>query len=286
MPEPIDIEPIPSPIPSGINTGSAEPEGVTAAPSIFFVDQDDAPVPGTQLNEPLPRAWSEGGVIEAAKRAIVMGVRDAFEQSTMGSVMGTGEKFNVDIEYPTDITEFPGVWVQFQISKLTRAGIGMETWVQTDGNWSAIVQWIFEGSITLACAALSSKDRDRLADTVIAQLAFSRPPNPVITNPAKDAKQFRGLITSLNNNPYIAITLNNDMINGGGQTVSGGTPWAQNILLYEDNYTVTCQGQFNMEFDYDGVYSLRAIDVIPTISATGQVLDPTPWLGTRPEPMM
>jgi hypothetical protein len=280
--EPIDIEPIPSPIPDGVNTGSAEPDGVTAAPSIFFIDQD-SPDPGTQLNEPLPRAWTDGGVIEAAKRAIVAGVRDAFEESTMGSIVG--QKFNVDIEYPTEITDFPGVWVQFQISKLVRAGLGMETWVQdNDGNWSAIVQWIFEGSITLACAALSSKDRDRLADTVIAQLAFSRPPNPVITNPSTDAKQFRGLITSLNENPYIAITLNNDMINGGGQTVSGGTPWAQNILLYEDNYTVTCQGQLNIEHSFDGVYSLRAIDVIPTISATGQALNDTVWLGTRPQP--
>ena len=51
------------------------------------------------------------------------------------------------------------------------------------------------------------------------------------------------------------MTVNTDVIQSGGETVTGGTPWAQNILLYENNFSLTCHGQFNLRFSHDGVYS-------------------------------
>jgi len=238
-------------------------EPLTYGPDMFFSDVT-LPDPTTVLNEPLPRAWSQGGMIEAVKRAVITGLRESFGNTSLGA----GEnKFYIDIEYPTDPTSYPGIWVQFSIASLTRAGLAMETWTKdANDNWGAIQEWSFNGNISLTIAALTSKDRDRLADTVIAQLAFARPPDLVIYNPRTNANQMRGLITALDQNPYVSMTVNTDQINSGGQTVTSGTPWAQNILLYEDTYSVGCHGQFNLRFSYDGVYSLAEVRHRPVLT--------------------
>jgi len=233
------------------------------------------PDPTITLNEPPPRAWTQGGIIESVKQAVVTGVRNSFRKTTIGSSPGEGEAFHVDIEYPTEEEQYPGIWVQFAIEHLSRAGVAMETWIKDDqGEWGPIEEWNFEGRITLTIAALTSKDRDRLADTVISQLAFSRPSDLVLRNPKRDAKEHKGLLTVLDENPYVSMTLNTDTINSGGQTVTNGVPWAPNILLYEDNYSVACHGQFNMRFRFDGIYELTMIRVLPQIGAMGLELDP------------
>lgn len=249
-------------------------------PDMFAMDLT-LPDPATVLNEPLPRAWSQGGMIESVKRAVVTGLRDAFAQSSLGSV--DGSQFHIDIEYPVDTTKYPGIWVQFAILTLNRAGLSMGTWTKDDnGTWGEIQEWTFTGRITLTIAALSSKDRDRLADTVLAQLAFARPPDLVIRDPYQDAKQMRGLITALDENPYVSMTLNTDQINSGGQTATGGVPWAPNVMLYEDNLSVTCQGQFNMRFGFDGVYELAEVRPVPEILAKNVAYNPVQWRGVPP----
>lgn len=245
----------------------------------MFASDLELPDPATVLNEPLPRAWSEGGMIEAVKRCVVTGLREAFGTS---SISGAGdEQFYIDIEYPTDETKYPGIWVQFAIEKLTSAGLSMETWTKDDrGEWGSIHERQFDGRITLTIAATSSKDRDRLADAVIAQLSFSRPPDLVIRDRTKDAKQMKGLITALDENPYVFMTLDTDIINSGGQTVTSGTPWAQNILLYEDNYSVGCHGQFNIRFNFDGVYELVEIRPRYEIMEDHTPYNPVQWRDT------
>lgn len=237
----------------------------TYGPDMFAMDQPYVD-PQTILNEPLPRAWSQGGIIESVKRAVVTGVRDGFAAGALNNNPDQDESYYIDIEYPTDVTKYPGLWVQFSIEQLTRTGLAMATWTKgEDGVWGEIQTWSFNGRITLTIAALSAKDRDRLADAVIAQLAFSRPPDMVLRNPAVDAQQFKGLLTSLDDNPYVSVTLNTDQVNSGGQSTSSGVPWASNVLLYEDSYSVGCHGQFNMRFRYDGVYELSRVDYQPTM---------------------
>lgn len=251
----------------------------TYGPDMFYSDIE-VPDPATVLNEPLPRAWSQGGMIEAVKRTVVTGLRQAFGNSSLSGANDVN--FPIDIEYPTDATTYPAIWVQFAIDDLNRAGIGMETWTKEDGQWGPIHEWMFTGRITLTIAATTSKERDRLADTVIAQLAFSRPPDLVIRDPARDAQQMKGLITALDSNPYVAMTLNTDQITSGGQTVTSGTPWAQNMLLYEDNYTVACQGQFNIRFRFDGIYELVEVRPNPSLMGGNVPYNPVQWLGNPP----
>ena len=255
-----------------------DPTPPTYGPDMFASDLT-LPDPATVLNEPLPRAWSAGGLIEAVKRCVIMGLRESFNNSSLG---GTDTEYYIDIEYPTDVNKYPGIWVQFAIEQLSRAGLAMETWTKDERGWGPIQEWSFNGRITLTIAARSSKDRDRLADTVIAELAFARPPDLVLYNPATNANQRRGLITALDENPYVSMTLNTDVVNSGGQTVTTGTPWAQNVLLYEDNYSVGCHGQFNIRFSFDGVYELAEIRTRPTIMADNVEYFPEQWRGRMP----
>jgi hypothetical protein len=245
-------------------------------PDMFFSDIT-VPDPATVLNEPLPRAWAEGGMIEAVKRTVITGLRENFNNSSMNA---PDQEYYISIEYPTKPTQYPGIWVQFGIDNLKRAGLGMGTWTKDDnGNWGEIQEWMFDGRIILTIAAETSKDRDRLADTVLAQLAFARPPDLVIRDSRKDAQQLKGLITAIENNPYVSMTLNTDQIAPGGQTTTSGTPWAPNVLLYEDNYSITCQGQFNLRFAFDGVYELTEIRPVPTLMADNVPYNPVQWRG-------
>jgi hypothetical protein len=265
--------------PNNINVNTEPLDPATLGPDMFFSDVT-VPDPTTQLNAPLPRAWSEGGIIEAVKRSVITGLREAFTGSAVDAVPG---KFYIDIEYPLDRQSLPGIWVQFSIDNLQRGGLNMGTWTKdTDGNWGEIRTWIFNGKITLTCAALSSKDRDRLSDTIIAQLSFARPPDLVIRDAGKDAQQFRALITALNDNPFVSMTLNTDQVLSGGQTVTNAVPWASNELLYEDNYSIGCHGQFNIRYNFDGVFELAEIDYSPTLMAEGVAYNPIQWRGKPP----
>ena len=255
-----------------------DPEPVYG-PDMFYSDIE-VPDPATVVNEPLPRAWSQGGFIEAVKRNVTEGLRSAFGNTSLGAA--NDDAFPIEIEYPTDPTKYPAIWVQFAIESLNRAGIGMETWTKENDQWGPIHEWMFTGRITLTIAALTSKDRDRLADAVIAQLAFARPPDLVLRDPNRDTRQMKGLIAALDANPYVAMTLNTDQIASGGQTVTSGTPWAQNILLYEDNYSVDCQGQFNLRFNHEGIYELAEIRTRNEYMGDNVPYNPAQWLGTTP----
>ena len=230
------------------------------APSIFAEDMN-LPAPGTAVPETIP--GSEGGLIEAVKRAVVMGLREAL---TRTSITVDGSPVYVDLEYPMKKEQYPGIWVQFSITKLNRAGISHEVWVRDENlNWTPIQEWYFTGRVTLTIVALKSLERDRIADGVVNMLAFSRGPELVITQQSADTKQYRSLLTALAENPYVAVSLNTDVITPGGQNVTMDVPWQQDVLAYEDSYSFDLQGNFNIKFTHDGVYTLSRIDQAPVM---------------------
>lgn len=237
------------------------------------------PPPGTIVVPPLPR--SDGGLIQSVKSATVLAMRDALQGS---SIFDTNQAVYIDLEYPMVQTQYPGIWVQFSVTKLNRAGVSHEITVQNPDTheWSFIQEWVFMGRITLTIAALKSIDRDRLSDSLIANLAFARTPELLATKPQADTKQYRSLITALDENPYVAMTLQLDTLIPGGQQASMGTPWADNVLTYEDSWSFDLIGQFNLQFTHDGMYTLARIDPNFSMSATQQPYDPTQWLDAVP----
>lgn len=229
---------------------------MSTPPDPFFDEND--PNPAYLINERLPR--SEGGPVEAVKRAVVTALREAL----LGMDLRLdGRKLYIDLEYPLEEAQYPGIWVQFSLTKLNRAGIAHELPIKDGDTWCLIQEWEFTGRITLSLAALKSLDRDRLADLVIVNLAFARSPDLVITKADQDTKQYRSLISALAQNPYVSLTLNTDQIFPGGQDVNPGAPWAggDNVLVYTDSYAVDALGYCNFKFTQDGVFELARIEV-------------------------
>lgn len=234
----------------------------------------DFPTGGTVRIPPLPQ--SDGGLIQSVKAATVEALRDALSNVSLAD---SDQAINISLEYPLQAMQYPGIFVQFSITKLNRSGVGHEIQVQDADTheWSFIQEWTFMGRITLEILALSSVDRDALGDSVIASLAFARPPELLLTKQQQDTKQHRGLITALDENPYVAMTLQLDVIVPGGQQVTQGTPFAENMLTYQDSYSFDVVGQFNLKYSHDGMYTLARIDPNFYVTGNGQPYNDGMW---------
>ena len=227
--------------------------------------------PAKRTNEVFP--GSQGGMIETVKRAVIGALRDALTGTTLNGLV-SGSRITVDMEYPMVPEKYPGIWVQFSFSEIQNSGVGMELLNKRvlaeatetepeDVVWEPIREVNFKGRATLTVVALTSLERDRIADGVITMLAFSRVPETVITKASEDTKQFRQLIGALAANPYISMTLNHDVILPGGQAMTTGVPWQADLPSYEDTYSFDLEGQCNILFKNDGTYTLHRVDHFP-----------------------
>ena len=135
----------------------------------------------------------------------------------------------------------------------------------------------FRVTFTLTILALSNLERDRIADSLITLFAFSRTPEPVVTKPQKNTNKYRQFITALDENPYVAMTVNTDVLTGGGQSVNVGVPWQPDILAYTDAYSFDIIGNFNYVFNNDGTYSLARIERYDALQLDGFDLNTTQY---------
>lgn len=230
--------------------------------------------PAKRANAEFPGAGGSG-MIETVKRAIMNALREALTGTTLNQTVNS-TPVSIDMEYPIQKENYPGIWVQFSFNEIVQAGIGHEPLIKnvlaeaTDTtpeqvSWEPLREFQFKGRVTLTIVALTSLERDRMADAVVTMLAFSRPPNHVLTNPSEDTKQFRQFITSLAENPYVSISINHDQIVPGGQAMTTGVPWDEEIPGYEDSYSFDILGQTNIVFKNDGTFSLRNVAETPVM---------------------
>ena len=202
----------------------------------------------SDVNEVIP--GTAGGLIETVKRGVI----GALRVSLTGSHLSTGavdKEVHVDLEYPAEAPQYPGIWVQFSLDTLKIAGIGHQ---KRTAN-STIQEWMYAGKVTLTVVALTSLERDRIADQLITMFAFSREGG---NSP---------LYSYFNDFPYVSLTINSDELIAGGQTTTIGVPWKEDQIGYEDNYSFNLIGQFQSEtLDGEGV-RLRRIDIFPEVKA-------------------
>jgi hypothetical protein len=239
-----------------------------------WLDNETRPDPAQRENTPFPGAGGSG-MIETVKRAVMNALREALTGTTLNQMVN-GTDVTIDMEYPIEKESYPGIWVQFSFNEIVQAGIGHEPLIRNVlaeatptspevVNWETIREFQFKGRVTLTIVALTSLERDRLADVVITMLAFSRTPNTVLTEPTKDTKQLRQLISSLAENPYVSMTINHDQVIPGGQAMTTGVPWDEEIPGYEDSYSFDILGQTNIVFHNDGTYTLRNVAQTPVV---------------------
>lgn len=218
----------------------------------------------------------DGGFIESVKEAVVFALREAITGTMIEDI---GQQVQVMMEYPAKIEDYPNIWVQFSFTKLRRAGVGHEAYMDgPNGELWPIQEFMFEGRTTLTAMALKNAERDRISDKIIKTIAFSRPIPSVILDPNRNTNQLRQFWDNLVRNPFVSIAVNTDEIYAGGQAVSVGTALAApNSPVYEDTYSFDMRGEFNLVFRNDGNYFLTRVDQIPSPVNEAQVQRSTRW---------
>lgn len=213
----------------------------------------------------LPR--SAGGFVEAVKRGVITALRTTLTGASFGE--DSESEVYVDMEYPAKVENYPGIFVQFSTSVLQPSGMAHET-ITEDGKH--IKQWYYEGRVSLLVLALSSLERDRIADVIISEFAFQDTDRNPETGESKSS-----LFSTLEASPYVTIGINSDALRPSGQSITVGTPWNPEQLVYEDNYGFDIIGEFQQTRDSTGLVTLGRIDVYPTDVSPRQTIVPGEW---------
>lgn len=216
------------------------------------------------------------GLIEAVKTGVIVALRTAL---TGTSLTSSSNSIHVDMEYPKELVNYPGIWVQFSLNTLRPSGIGMMVEDRESGD--TLQQFTYTGRVSLTLVALTSLERDRLADHIISMLAFSRVPNPRLLTENGKGESFSSLYEEFDRNPYVSMTVNSDEPKPGGQSVTVGVPWDETQLAYEDQYSFDVLGEFMLVTTNEGFYRLSRIDIYHEAMLGGMAppqADPEGWV--------
>jgi hypothetical protein len=165
------------------------------------------------------------------------------------------------LEYPVEKSSFPEVWVRYNdTGPLRRAGVSHveDTDPGDGGRVPPYTRFRFEGSWEFVVVALSSVERDRVYDELVATIAFSG------FDPLRS--RFRSY---LENNDLIDLTIRTDEIESTGESAEPGTPWGTDEVVYERTLAIDLIGDFTPDPMQAGVIvPLSKIVVTPTADPT------------------
>ena len=177
------------------------------------------------------------------KTALVEALRDVFQNHVDKHLTKT----KVTIDYPRTESDYPAVIVRFFEKNITNAGIGHEEWIRlsntdgTDAGSFKFKHYFYKGDIELAIYALSSLDRDLIADSLVQTISMG--------NLEEYTNRFFGRIYTGNESAYPDsashyININADEIMGFGDNQQP-VPWqSEDDLLYLSSYRISIFGEF------------------------------------------
>lgn len=223
------------------------------------------------------------------KTAFVQAVGEVFAQHPdpylITQLDSAGNKLSgvsVTVENPTDLVQYPSVVVRWLEQSVENAGVGHIEYIYDSDN-SATVPFrhaYYRGQIELGIYALSSVDRDLVADSLV---QLMRMPDM-----ATYTQQYFNQIFNDddNSNTLNYINVDTDRILPVGESVSQ-VPWlAENALQYKGGYRSNVFGEFYSlppNFTFSGY--IEAVNVYPYIGGVEPVPNPDPsdpavWLPT------
>lgn len=177
---------------------------------------------------------------------------------------------HIGLEYQDVKEKFPSIVITFLERMLQRAGLGHLNPKEFETGEQIVNRWIFQGGITFTLLALTTFDRDLLADSLLDVMAFGK-------------QSERNVIfhDDIEDNDWIPISLMTDHALPGGNTTTP-SPWGNtNEQLYQTSYTFDCFGQFFSDPATGDLVRLSQINTFPfrpdqavPIGTT----DPSPWL--------
>ena len=191
--------------------------------------------------------------IVAVKKGVIQALKTTFNSTYPDPIL---RGISVEMEYPAKLEQYPGIWVQFSFRDVQAMGIGNPVLINPDTE-QRYQMWMFGGTVTLTIVALTSKERDTIADKVIQMYAFH--------SLNSEANNFRSFLATW---PYINMSVNNDVLRPGGQSNTVGAPWSPDVLVYEDTYSFDIVGQFASDFPTGELVYLREIRTKPYLHGT------------------
>lgn len=216
----------------------------------------------------------------SVKTDIVQAMRDAMSTHPDSFLSRT----KVSLDYPTDENSYPLVLVRFYERSIYNAGVGHVEYLLREGGTlvDKFRHSLYDGTIEFAIYALSTRDRDLLADSIIEILRF-----PDMSVHAK--KFYTRLydppaddLDGYDNFRYNFLTINHDRVQGFGETQTQ-QPWlSEDQLQYQTSYRVDIYGEFynlppltdttTRMIEKVNVYPYMESDPVPT-----GVIDPSTW---------
>jgi len=143
---------------------------------------------------------------------------------------------HVSTSYPLKREDFPAVVISYDEGSVKNAGVSHEEYLETvDGFVIPAKHFMFEGSITFKCLALSPLDIDILTDSVAELLAFGR---------------LDSLLNKLFDAVYVdvpdtaQITFYSDYLDAVGDSVMETAWGSEDGLVYQNGYRIRCSGGF------------------------------------------
>jgi hypothetical protein len=207
------------------------------------------------------------------KTALVESLRPVFSNHVDSHLQNT----KITIDMPKERQSFPSVVVRFYESEIRNAGVGhYETFKDQNGKVWKFKHYIYTGDVELGIYALSSFDRDLIADALVETIAmgdlgtytnnfFNRiyPPHP------EEVPDSAGHF----------ININSDQITGINESDSS-VPWgSEDDLIYNSSYRVKVLGEFyslppDMPYEYVSKVFIHPYLMDPQ----GNVIEETPDL--------
>lgn len=193
--------------------------------------------------------------VAEAVTMLVKGFRDTFHA---GYPEPDFRELHVSHEYPIERQDYPGVWVDMNITSLRTAGLDHreQLWVEASEGFAAgyreVQRYRFTGMVQYTVATLTSLERARLFDEAVKVLAFSG------IDPTRST--FR---SAIEDNPLIALSMDFDDIATGGFAATPGTPWGTNDIIYEATLSQDIAGEFVSDPAGDALVPLAGVEVLP-----------------------
>jgi hypothetical protein len=216
------------------------------------------------------KTWIKQSIVEALRR-----VFNAHQDNLLKTT-------KVSIEYPNSRARYPAVIVRFFERDIKDAGIGhYEVLTLDNGAHHKFKHYFYSGDIELAIHAMSSLDRDLLADSLIQTLGMGDLEN--WTNHFFN-RIYANNLTEYPKAEFNHINLNTDRIQGYGETQTQA-PWlSEDQLVYQTSYRIGIAGGFYSlpPVTRPPVGYVERVDQYPYIGGleevpTGRPDDPAEW---------
>jgi hypothetical protein len=143
---------------------------------------------------------------------------------------------HVSIEFPDAPQDYPGIWVNYEDTEpLRRAGIDQREIVQDANGYHEVTRWRFAGSLSFTIGAFSSLERDRLFDELVGVFSFAN----------VDDTQISTFKTSFEQNDFLGINVQYDILTVSGDATNSGTPWGtDDEIIYEITLSTDVIGEY------------------------------------------